>query len=315
MHAGFVGCCRPLAILRRRSDGYRIALSGHCLVGRSWVCALQLERPRVSSEHATIRWQNGHWLLRDLASSNGTLVDGQVISGGQEIVIAPHQVFEFGDPQEQWEVIDVLPPAPIALSLASDEISRMSDGLLCVPNVACPSAVIRGTEDLAWILELDGDVRAINNGDTFELNRETWRVYLPAETAAETARVEHSPISRRGANIASVRIEIRVSRDQDDVGVIAHTGDDAINLGVRSCFQLLYLLARSRVEDPKGGWLATDEILRQLGRKIESSHLNVDIFRIRRAFRDAAVPDPNSVIERRTGHLRMGTELCEITVL
>lgn len=303
-----------MAILRRLSDGTRTAVSGHCLVGRSWVCGLKLDRRRVSAEHATIRWQNGRWLIRDLASSNGTTLDERPVPSGKEVPLMRGQTIVFGDPDENWKVEDDRPPCALALCHGSSETSVINDGLLCVPNEQEPTAVIRSADDLTWILEIEGEVRAITNGQTFHVGGREWRFHLPVESAAETARADVA-LAPRAELFANIAICVRVSRDQDDVNITAKLADGEINLGVRSCFQIVYLLARARFENPQDGWVETSKILKQLGRRVDTSHLNVDIFRVRRAFRDAGVPDPNSVIERRTGHLRLGTHRGEISEL
>jgi len=43
-------------------------------LGRAGRCEVHIEDPSVSSRHAELRWDGEHWLLRDLASSNGTRV-------------------------------------------------------------------------------------------------------------------------------------------------------------------------------------------------------------------------------------------------
>lgn len=51
------------------------------VVGRSRKCNLRLEASDVSAEHARISTDDGKFWIEDLGSTNGTLVDGQKISG------------------------------------------------------------------------------------------------------------------------------------------------------------------------------------------------------------------------------------------
>ncbi len=54
------------------------ALTGaRLLIGRSSTCQLVLADDTVSRRHAELRVEDGHWLLRDLGSSNGTWVNGR----------------------------------------------------------------------------------------------------------------------------------------------------------------------------------------------------------------------------------------------
>ena len=46
------------------------------LVGRHWACDVVLEDPTVSRRHAQLTFRDGAWLIRDLASKNGTFLNG-----------------------------------------------------------------------------------------------------------------------------------------------------------------------------------------------------------------------------------------------
>jgi pSer/pThr/pTyr-binding forkhead associated (FHA) protein len=73
-------------------DGRRITLLGRCTIGRQPQAKVVLDDPRASREHAVIRVGVGTHVLTDLASTNGTTVNGEPISErnlfpGDEIVI------------------------------------------------------------------------------------------------------------------------------------------------------------------------------------------------------------------------------------
>jgi hypothetical protein len=68
------------------------AVAGCVTLGRSSACALVFSDDTVSRRHAEIRVQDGHWMLRDLGSSNGTWVNGRrvmeaEVAAGDEIVL------------------------------------------------------------------------------------------------------------------------------------------------------------------------------------------------------------------------------------
>jgi hypothetical protein len=53
--------------------------SGACdelLVGRHDQCDVMVGHPTVSRRHARLTFRDGHWVLRDLSSTNGTRVNG-----------------------------------------------------------------------------------------------------------------------------------------------------------------------------------------------------------------------------------------------
>jgi len=73
-------------------------------IGRAEYCDLVLPDDSVSSQHAKLTRREGVWVLTDLDSTNGTLVDGERIHG--EVPIAPGAFVRFGDVQLLFEPTD-----------------------------------------------------------------------------------------------------------------------------------------------------------------------------------------------------------------
>lgn len=57
----------------------RLGRRQRVLIGKRAECDLQLSDPSVSSQHASIEWRRDHYEIRDLASTNGTYVDGVLV--------------------------------------------------------------------------------------------------------------------------------------------------------------------------------------------------------------------------------------------
>lgn len=49
------------------------------LLGRHIACDVVLEHPSVSRRHARLSFRDGHWVLRDLDSTNGTRINGRPV--------------------------------------------------------------------------------------------------------------------------------------------------------------------------------------------------------------------------------------------
>lgn len=64
------------------------------LLGRDESVSLHLPVSAVSRRHASLRFERGQWIVRDLGSTNGTLVDGQRI---EEAILEPSAELRIGD--------------------------------------------------------------------------------------------------------------------------------------------------------------------------------------------------------------------------
>lgn len=84
----------PAAHLRTDDQQIDILLSASNIVGRSWESTVRLDDETVSSSHARISYQEGHWWVEDLDSRNGTQVNG--ISVGTPLVLTDGDVLQFG---------------------------------------------------------------------------------------------------------------------------------------------------------------------------------------------------------------------------
>jgi FHA domain len=67
------------------------------VIGRSPTSDAVLSGPKVSRRHARLRFRDGGWLLEDLDSTNGTIVNGAFVSScalhpGDRLVIGDHHL-------------------------------------------------------------------------------------------------------------------------------------------------------------------------------------------------------------------------------
>mgnify|MGYP000602898031 CR=1 FL=1 len=72
-----------IIILSGPAQGRRITIQEtDVLIGRRANCNVCLQDDRLSGEHAQLHYENGHWFVYDLSSSNGTWVNRQRLSQG-----------------------------------------------------------------------------------------------------------------------------------------------------------------------------------------------------------------------------------------
>lgn len=92
---------QPLSAHIRLPGGRRVPLAATIRIGRLSDCDVPLSDPQSSREHAEIRPVPGGHLLTDLASTNGTLVNGVVI---REHLLANGDTITIGTTELHYEV-------------------------------------------------------------------------------------------------------------------------------------------------------------------------------------------------------------------
>lgn len=104
---------RPLGVMRPLGGGDPIPLrKEEMLVGRRPTCDIQLDFENVSGKHCQLRFVNGVWHVRDLHSTNGTMVNGQLIHSehgvmpDDELGIAGHLFMIDYDPVAPTSLMD-----------------------------------------------------------------------------------------------------------------------------------------------------------------------------------------------------------------
>jgi pSer/pThr/pTyr-binding forkhead associated (FHA) protein len=82
------------------APGEEFPLAGPTVVGRQPDCDLMIDEPYVSGEHAELSNSGGRWFVRDLASTNGTFLNGHRVEGYADI--HPGDVVQFGRVQLEF---------------------------------------------------------------------------------------------------------------------------------------------------------------------------------------------------------------------
>ncbi len=281
---------------KRRAD-----LGARCVLGRASTCGLTLSDPRVSGEHAVIWWDEGWW-IRDLASRNGTFLDGQRLDN------SPHRIARdsrigLGGSDDGWTLADETAPGPSATGPQGQHISGSFD-LLMLPGDDAPLAAIFMDAKQRWVVEQDGKLRAVVNGESIQLQGEEWILALP----------EALPQTRESSALMlnDITLAFEVSLDEEHVAVSLQAPGKELPLGSRSHHFALLALSRAWLDDPDSpsgerGWVYQDELAKQLG--IEMSLLHIHIHRARRQLMDAEILNAAAIVQRRpaSGQIRIGT--------
>lgn len=287
-----------MAILRDIADARApVTLRARHLVGRSPACQLRLDDRSVSGEHAVLTWRDGSWWVRDLGSRNGTRLDGAPIEGGKDVALEVGSELVFG-PEARFILADTGPPEAIAVRLGDGRVVGAVDGLLALPDMDDPQAVVVPRMDGTWLAEQDHDSEVVGDLDLIEVGSDSWRLHLP-ESLDRTLKRGATPIVLEDAEL-----DLRVSPDEEHVEVSVRGVHREAALKPLAHWYAVLTLARARLGEPDGGWLDREQLCSML--LTDRNGLNVQLYRARRQLLKAGIEGVDQLIERRGSKLRLG---------
>jgi hypothetical protein len=299
-----------VGFLKQTGTGQRIALRSHCLIGRHAGCDLRIDNPRVSWDHASVRWVGDHWELRDLGSTNGTWVDRGRLVPGQPEVLPPGASFTLGG-VATFRMDDASPPEASARHTKTGLLRIAAEGLLVLPDDDHPEVGIFEDVTGLWVAEdVDGS-RLVADREVVIADGDGWMLDLPSSAGAT--------VQPSGAVVTldTISMHFAVSRDEEHVEVTVLHGGAKSSLPTRTHHYLLLTLARATLEDEQAspaerGWVDRELLCRMLA--TDPRRLNVDVFRVRKQLADLGIHGAAGIIARRpgTGQLRLGTQRVEV---
>jgi pSer/pThr/pTyr-binding forkhead associated (FHA) protein len=293
--------------IMRDADGIEHTLQPEHLIGRAPGCALRIDQPHVSAQHATLRWNGQSWELKDLGSRNGTYLDGRRIAPGQEHRVRRGISIAFGKATPEWTIIDDSPAEAMVVSVNTGEPILLEGELFALPSNDEPRVTIYRDAGGQWFIEHQNEATtSIGNLQTFEVGGEMYRFCCPDGV--------HKTVLSSDAEVRELTLRFSVSLDEEHVQLIAECQGRVIDLGARGHHYLLLTLARQRMKDAAAGvpeascgWAYQEEFSHDPS--MGGQQLNLDVFRIRKQFAALPLMDAANIVERRprTRQLRIGT--------
>jgi hypothetical protein len=288
-----------MAILQSTKRTFRVPC--RCLIGRSALADLRLSSRRGSSEHSSIGWYSGRWILRDLGSSNGTRLNSKALFPGDRVTLAVGSRIQFGDDDEIWTFVDNEAPDPCAVLLGPQQVHWGDRSLLVLPNTDLPEA--SAFADVAgWRLDLGTEVNAIECGDVVELPSGYWRLLVPEYAGSPRALTA-------GPELDLTEVSLSFSVAPERITMILQQGTTMISVPSRACLNTLVALARIRIRstatESERGWVSSLDLADSLHYSPEK--VNVDVHRLRKLFQEAGVRNAPQIVERDNAkRLRIG---------
>jgi hypothetical protein len=302
-----------MGALRETASGREVMLESEHVIGRVTApkCSLTLNQPYVSGVHAVLRWDGAEWQVKDLSSRNGTFVDGRRLEPSVFERVRKGVRIAFGKPDQEWELVDDLPPTIMVVPLDGGDAVPLDGELIALPSSNDPRSTIYRTNAGSWALEhQDGAVVAVANMQTFEAAGRLWRFCCSDQSTATVgaagASLEVDP------DLHDVHLAFSVSRDEEYVHVEMRHGGRRVDMGSRGHNYLLLTLARRRRTDTERGlpetscgWIDQEELARD---SVMGPQLNLSVFRIRQQFVRAGLPNGAEIVARRSSprQLRIG---------
>jgi hypothetical protein len=302
------------------ATGRICVLEAHHLIGRSHRCSLQLSELSVSGEHASLRWTGRAWVLKDLGSRYGTFLNAQSLQPGVAVDLEQGDRMAFGREKRTWVMIDQGGPQVMVVPAEGGPALFQHDGLIALPSLDRPEAVVFQDLEGRWVLDQAGQVDIIKEHVPFLFEGTRWRLCnaSPLQPTSLAAGGEGREIMALG----ETQLHFAVSRSEEHVEISARWRDRLIELGARSHHYVLLTLARVRLRDlergeqsSRAGWIDQGELLRQLA--VGPEKLNLDIFRARRQFGAAGFIPAAGIVERRpaTRELRLGVSQIDLELV
>jgi len=251
-------------------------------------------------------------LVVDLASRNGTYVDGERLAPGAERVLAEGAKLGFGGAHATWSLARACPPRAFAVSLDSGAREQAAEGVLELPSLTGAEAAIYRVGRAEWTVERAAGRAAVRDGEVLDLG-ERWRVFLPGS-------LERTATLAGGWSLERLTLVFHVSRDEEDIVLHLRDRDEHLTLPHRSHHVLLLALGRERLRDAENealsgrsqGWMDRDLLLSQL--KITTATLDQQVHRARQQFQQLQIHEARRLVERRrgSGALRIGAARLEV---
>ncbi|MBX2798160.1 MAG: FHA domain-containing protein [Myxococcales bacterium] len=296
-----------MGVLFHADSDATFTLQVRTVVGRSPVCQIRLNDPRISGEHATLSWSGQRWELRDLASSNGTFVDGARVEPGQAVPLTPQNRLSFGHDGGGWSLLDDSGPVGGARELVGDRRAVARGDLLCLPDDQEPELCVYLDRTGRWVMERGDEVTPVADQAVVRAADSVWRLFLP-DPVVPTLRADTG---------SDLRLSFRVSGDEEYVELDVLQQGRVHQVGANTFNYLLLVLARERLADAERGtsdpgWLHQEELSRKLG--LHDTTIYTQIHRARTRLAKLGVAHAASLVERRqrTRQLRIGTHSLDV---
>lgn len=238
-----VGSVLEMGTLLSKTTNAKIPLRMKTLFGRDVRSDVFVDDPKVSHEHASLRWKDGAWELRDLGSINGTYIGTRRLAPGERAQLEVSAAFSLSSSAAAFELIDASPPVAAASNRKLGTVQVATRGILVLPTEEQPGITLFAASDGAWYVEIEKEVRPAIDGEELSVGADTYIIEVPTATIGTIRSGVATPM------LESIRLKFVVAPDEESVEVTMFVGDKQTTLPARRYHYLLVTLARAWLED------------------------------------------------------------------
>lgn len=281
-------------------DGRVVELVSRHRIGRDPWSDLVVSEPGVSGAHALVHWDGAGWSVRDLGSTNGTRVDGELVPVGLPVPLESGRCLTVGS--HSWALADACAPRPLLVG----PVRLLLDGPTAVPG---SEAFLLPDGMGGWWVEEGERRQRLVDRQVLLIGGQRWTAHVDG--------VLHRTLEDRPDGPA---LRFRVSRDEEHVDLWICADGEPIGLAPRAHHYTLVTLARQRLADRSAGvpeadagWLATPLLCRRL--RLQRGAVYTHLYRARRQLVSAGFPSvADQLVEHRTEatQLRLGLARLEV---
>jgi hypothetical protein len=177
-----------LGILEDIETKRRYTLGPRCLVGRHASCDLCFSDPRVSGEHAIVRWVDERWEVKDLGSRNGTFVNGRRLAAGERMTLWRGEAVTLGGSTVGFVLADAAAPGPTARHGTTGEVRVATDQVLVLPSEERPLVTVFEDAFGRWVAEREDGAVPVRDHDLVLVDGEPWGARAAGGAADDVGR-------------------------------------------------------------------------------------------------------------------------------
>ncbi len=281
-----------------------------------------VSEPVISKVHAFIEWHGEYWLLRDV-SSNGTWLNDKKLAGDKVAQLNVGDTIAFASKSGySFEVQDLKPPCDCLIPVEHNSEAIELEYFHLLPSKKSHNRVLSyNNKTTSWWQEILDDnfgestvSSELNDQECLDIDGLIWQLKIN-RTLDDTQLLRPSVTS-----LDQLTFLFQTSLDEESTHVVMQSGEQHIDLLTRSHHYLTLCLARQRakdmqagLDDSEQGWVYAELLAKDLG--FDASHLNIQIYRMRKQFVDALnnTCESSNIIERNAGKLRLASKFFRIT--